>query len=296
MTAIFDPAKPKHGKQQTKSSAQLESRPTDILRAPSKPKKKVADNWGVIEDMAEWPYPDPDMALAVPEPSIDDVLPTDQELPSDIVPYSEYEPWGRRSDETDTEYKYFLAYRAQGFGRQLQGVCTRFNVSRIHIGEIAKRNEWHARAVAWDIERERVYTQEMLNGTREMARKHVRIAERGLKVLASVFDEVDTRLEDPDFVTQLKKIPPKALITLAQRSAAVVPNLMAAERLARNLPTDIHEVRSTQDEPHTIEELAELVFALAAVLPEQPGIIEGTVIEDDAGRTVEIPASDDTET
>lgn len=289
-TAIFDPKKPRaNSTKVTKTSQSLPARPTDIFRSSTKPglplnKKHVPDGWAVIVDEGEkWPYPDPDLALARAEPEIDDVLPTDQDLPSSIIPYSEHEPWGRRSDETDTEYKYFLQYRSQGFNRELQAVAIRFNISRSHVGSTARRLDWHARAVAWDIERERVYTAEMLNGTRQMARKHVKIARKGLKALAMVFDEIDNRMDDPAFVAQLSSLPPKTLIALAQRSAAVIPNLMQAERLARNLPTEITSVHVDHDiRSQSLDDIAEIVAAFVTSVP-RPQLIEGTVVEDDAG-------------
>lgn len=289
-TAIFDPKKPRRSSAKViKTSQSLPSRPTDILRSSTKPgprlnKKHVPDGWAVIVDEGEkWPYPEPDLALARAEPEIDDVLPTDQDLPSSIIPYSEHEPWGRRSDETDTEYKYFLHYRSQGFNRELQGVAIRFNIGRNHVGSTAKRLDWHARAVAWDIERERVYTAEMLNGTREMARDHVKMARKAQKSIGAVFDAIDERMDDPAFVAELGKLPHKTLIALAQRSAAVLPNLMQAERLARNLPTEITSVHVDHDiRSQSLDDIAEIVAAFVTSIP-RPAVIEGTVVEDDAG-------------
>lgn len=288
--------------QPIKTSKRLPSRPTDILRAPKLPRPPglelngAAKYWKVAADeAAEWPYPDPDIAFK-PEPDLDVAVPPDQELPTDIVPYSEDEPWGRRSDEGETMYKYFLAYRAQGFGRELQAVAHRFNVKRNTIGDYAKNYDWHERAVAWDIMRERVYTAEMLNGVRDMAQKHVRVAAKAIKSTAAVFEEIDRRLEKDDkFLKSLGRLPAKTLMTLAQRSAQVIPNLMAAERLARNLPTEITAIHVDHDlRIQTTDDLAKILVGVLGSLPGSD-VIDGTVIEVEPGEDGEVEEGADSE-
>lgn len=290
--------------------------PTDIFRQPRAASPQVThllnslkqdlgidvntrdSYWRVaLEEADEWPYPDPDEAFG-PTPSLDDAVPPSAPTltlvhsktdPDDDIVFSEDEPWGRMTGESDRQYLYFTAFRNLGLARDLKVISNRYNVSRAYLWDVAKKFNWEDRLLAWDLLREKIYTREMLQGVRDMAKEHVEIAREGLSSLASVFHAITRRrLKDPAlFDAELDNLPIKSLVTIAQRSAQVVPNLMAAERLARNMPTELVAVQIDQKVTVSIDDLTDIVAGLTKALPPRsdpgPGFIDAEVVDDDAG-------------
>lgn len=289
------------------------SSPTDIFRKPRPDNPAVAklydalkadlgvetqaeSYWRVALDEAdEWPYPDPDEAFTAPGPPLDDAIPPDASITylddplkdPEFVLFSEDEPWGKMSNESDRQYRYFFDYRNLGIAREFKTIAKRFNVSAGHIGQVAKENRWEERVLAWDLLRERIYTKEMLMGVRQMAQEHVKIAGDGLKAMAAAFNAISRRQQrDPaGFDAELDTMPIKSLITIAQRSAQVVPSLMAAERLARNMPTELVAVQIDQKVTVSVADLTDIVKGLASSLPPRDDsgsdIVDAEVVDDE---------------
>lgn len=285
------------------------SRPTDILKPPprksgqSKSRARLSrraldefpDTWvTIIEAGDEWPFIDPDAnGLIDPEPSFQDYPNKPEDLPADIEPFSEDEPWGKMSTETGREYEEFSHYRAQGLTRTKSATATHFGVKGSTISYLAKNRNWEARVQAWDLYRERVYTRELLLGVQQMAHDHAEVASRGIKALAVALESIANRMETEEgraeVFDELADLPLKTQLALAQKSAAVIPNLMNAERLSRGLPTEIsanlhlHDVRISVQ---PVDELANILLGLAGPLAvasgPEPGEIEGEIVEDDA--------------
>lgn len=291
--------------------------PTDIFRQPkaltpevaklyaalksdlSADPEKAVSYWHVaLEEADEWPYPNPDEALG-PTPTLDDAVPPDTPAPilklvvddDDDTPFSEDEPWGRRSDESDRHYLYFTTYRNLGLTRDYKTVANRYNVSKGYLMDLQKQFNWADRVLAWDLLREQVYTKEMLQGVRDMAAEHVRIAKEGLGAMAAAFAAITRRQrKDPAaFDAELDNIPIKSLITIAQRSAQVVPSLMAAERLARNMPTELVAVQVDQKVTVSVDDLTKIVSGLASALPPRSDngseYVDAEVVDDEPGAT-----------
>lgn len=292
------------------------SSPTDIFRKPravtpevahlfaslkedlNAPEEKSESLWRVAQEEAdEWPYPDPDEAFG-PTPSLDDAVPPDTPpavVHLALVPddddaiFSEEEPWGRMEDESDRHYLYFSTYRNLGLVRDYKTISKRYNVSKAYLWDLAKKFNWPDRVLAWDLLREQVYTREMLQGVRDMAQKHVRIAEDGLDAMAATFSAISRRQKrDPaGFDLELDGIPIKSLITIAQRSAQVIPSLMAAERLARNMPTELVAVQVEQKVTVSVADLTDIVSGLAKALPprvdNESEYVDAEVVDDEPG-------------
>lgn len=305
------------------------SSPTDIFRKPRAVTPDVAhlfaslkedlaateppaeSLWRVAQEEAdEWPYPNPDEALG-PTPSLDDAVPPDTPAPilrlitndDDDTPFSEEEPWGRMDGETDRHYLYFTTYRNLGLVRDYKAVSKRYNVGKSYLWDLAKQFNWADRVLAWDLLREQVYTREMLQGVRDMAQEHVRIAKDGLTAMAATFAAISRRQKrnPAEFDAELDGIPIKSLITIAQRSAQVIPSLMAAERLARNMPTELVAVQVEQKVTVSVDDLAKIVSGLHAALPPRvddagSDFIDAEVVDDDTGGVGENQEGADPET
>lgn len=187
--------------------------------------------------------------------------------------------------ETEREYQLFSYYRSMGLGRVKGEVAKHFEISGPYIYRAAKDNDWDGRVRAWDIFRERIYTAELTEETREMAKVQANIARKGLMALGSAFEALVTRMEaDPElWQAELDEIPTKQLIMIAQRSAQVIPNLMNAERLSRGMPTDIIATHTTVDHNvnlQTTDDLAAILTGLFGAIGPGRQYVDGTSVED----------------
>jgi hypothetical protein len=277
------------------------SRPIDPILAPvSLPAKQLSrlpESFRVVVDAANtWPYPDPDTnGLADSYPSFDDDNST--YTPADIEPFSENEPWGKMESESPRAYAMFTHYKAQGLTRVMKETAKHFGVNGSHLSHLASQHNWHARIAAWDDYRERVYTNELLMGVREMAERHTEIAKKGIEAMAVIFEGIAEQLSDEDdreaFLAELSELPVRVQLAIAQKSSQVLPNLMNAERLSRGLPTEIsanlHQVEHTVSLQST-DDLYSIITGLAGSIaasrvgdePFESDIIEAEVIEADS--------------
>lgn len=207
--------------------------------------------------------------------------------------------------ETEREYQLFSYYRSLGLGRVKTEVAKHFEISNVHIYRTAKANDWDGRVRAWDIFRERIYTAELTEETREMAKVQASIARKGLMALGSAFEELVSRMEDPErWQDELAEIPTKQLMMIAQRSAQVIPNLMNAERLSRGMPTEITATHTTVDHNvnvQTTDDLAAILTGLfGAIGPgrddaystSDEDVVDAVVVDDRGGEDSPHTSSD----
>jgi len=253
------------------------SRPGDILRPPklevvrSTKSVSLPPSWKTIMDTAEsWPYVDPDTAMGEPDSDFTDYAPILYEEKDDLI-YSPEEPWGKMKGETGREYAWFSYYRSLGIRRRKRDVAKKFEVASASVSGCVQKNDWDERIIAWDNYREEEYTKEVIQGVREMAQTHATIARNGIEALGIAFEVLQNRIATGEeaLVAELADMPVKALFSIVQKSAQVIPNLMNAERLSRGMPTEIQTQFSRSETTikiQTSEELTEIVNALAGVL------------------------------
>lgn len=263
-------------KQRKGSPTYREHRPTDLIARPPSPGQKVSladlpeSFRTALTEAEEWPYVDPDAnGLGDPELSFNDYPSDPDSLPAEIEPFSEAEPWGKMINETPREYELFSQYRSQGIARTKRATARHFDLSSIRITKVATSRNWDARVKAWDDYRERVYTMELIQGTKEMAHKHAEIARSGIEALSVAFAGIVEAMANEDdrdaLLAELADMPAKHQIALAQGSARVIPNLMNAERLSRGLPTEISQEFHTHDARVTIQTTDDLADILAGI-------------------------------
>lgn len=204
----------------------------------------------------------------------------------DATPYSIEEPWGLMEGESSRDYQLFSHYRAQGLGRVKLQVAKHFKLSPPVIYRAAEANDWDHRCRAWDVYREKIYTAELVEQTRDMAKVHSNVARKGILALASAFENLVERMEaDPElWKAGLEEIPTKQLMTIAQRSAQVIPNLMNAERLSRGMPTELISTHSTVDHNVNLQTTDDLALLLAGLF----GAIGGRENADGSDRPYEV--------
>lgn len=274
-------------------------RPVDPIMEP-KPaeklgsKKGIPESWRVVFDTAEtWPYPDPDSepVVAGPFTSFDDYPVDGKELAVKEARYipdaSDEEwtverPWGRRAKETQSQYAMFNFYLTLGLKRTLKAVTVEFKVSAAHVSRVAADQDWYNRVRMFDDYRERVYMAELVENIKDMAQTHADTAKRGIEALSLAFDGIVEKLSTEsgraDMIDELADLPVQRQLAIAQRTAAVLPSLMSAERLARGMPTEITVDVHAHNHAVTVQttdELTDIITGLIGPLSAaKPVIVE----------------------
>lgn len=256
--------------------------------APSSvtPPSDLPPDWkDALDAAASYRFPDPKELIDMPQDSWA-TMPADEEtvhaLAETFPPYTEDAPWQKMEDETPLAFSYFCEFRALGIAERSTGaVARKLDLSGSYISNLANKYDWHRRVQAWDDYRERVYTTQLLEETREMAHRHAETAQKGIAALSTAFEAIIRRVEEDEeaFIAELSEKDAARLLAVAKSSAQVLPNLMNAERLSRGLPTELSatvNVSETRVTIHTSDELAQLAFGLADVLAGNtgPGVID----------------------
>ena len=209
------------------------------------------------------------------------------------------QPWAQHEDEPAKEYALFQFYlslpRAK---RSYVAVDRHYNLAST-ASKYAAKHEWPERTLAWDLERDRLYQIEVIEEMQEMGRRHGRKLDQAIEaitlplvVLAEAIKDdpgaVKAELADKSITQQLN---------MAIKSARGLPNLMAAERLARGLPTEItaniHSGKIEHVHTPNLSEVADIIQGL-----HDAGAIElvgGPVIDvgEEAATEIEPVSPDD---
>jgi hypothetical protein len=231
---------------------------------------KLPKSWRTTLGKAEeWPFVDPDEMLDAPTSSFGD-YPAD-EVSTDIIPFSEFEPWGKMDEETDRDYELFSYYRASGLSRSQSSTARHFGINQTRVHKVAHENDWGERVKQWDLYREKIYTTEVLEETKRMAKDHAKIAAKGIRAVSIAFDELLNRIDaqDPVHIKEMNALGLKSLYAMVEKAARVLPNLMNAERLSRGLPTELSASMSYSESKiilQTTDDLAEIIRGLGDVL------------------------------
>ncbi len=201
-----------------------------------------------------------DVAVAVKD--LNDALEQDleivdrDELNSSLVtqpntqPNGYLNPWDRQPNETDYMWDLFTHFRESGLQRSLvkttryvvdKGLRNRTKTKKgsFTVREYSMKHKWQVRCLAYDKEQERLYQLARSEAIREMVDRHEGVIENAIAGLMAPIDALNRAMEDDEFIGKLSETEAKKLIDLSNRAARTIPSLMAAERLARGMPTEI---------------------------------------------------------
>ena len=167
----------------------------------------------------------------------------------DIVPVPDHVfPWERLPDETDRGWALFSHYRDTGLARSFvvtaKWACDETKLKDITSQSLKWRSmhhNWSDRVASWDKEQERLYAIARNDAMRKMVERHeIQIVDAIDGLMAPIEALNLAIVEDDDFIRSLSKMDARKLISLANTASRTIPTLMAAERLARGMPTEIH--------------------------------------------------------
>ena len=151
------------------------------------------------------------------------------------------QPWAQYEDEPTKAYALFQFYlslpRAK---RSFKAVDQHYDLDNTANRQAAKY-EWPERTLAWDLERDRLYQIEVIEEMQEMGRRHGRKLDQAIEAITLPLVVLAEEIErNPEGVKdELRDKTLTQQLSMAVKSARGLPNLMAAERLARGLPTEI---------------------------------------------------------
>ncbi|MER8002128.1 hypothetical protein [Streptomyces sp. NPDC095613] len=107
------------------------------------------------------------------------------------------EPWERQSGESVQAFEAFAAYRDLGAARSVTKVARELHKSRTLLGRWSKQHAWVMRAAAYDREQDRVFVAEQQQVRRDIARRHVRLAQAFLGKAVARLQVLDPRELSP---------------------------------------------------------------------------------------------------
>lgn len=208
-------------------------------------------------------------------------------------------PWHQQPEESQLLYSYFVHYRDSGPSRTVRATAEYFNKSYTYFtNNISGQYRWVARAAAYDRREEELYQVRKQQAIREMADRHAAQIVQSLRAAGVVFDVLAEGVESGELHDEIRAMSAKEKLSLANRTARVVPVLMAAERLARGMPTEIREVSGEIEHKVSYvqpDQLGDIVDILAAAgeLPRLGGSGEADSVDD--AEVIEVHSVDATD-
>lgn len=195
------------------------------------------------------------------------------------------EPWDRQLQEKADEYMAFTVYRNMGPSRTFAQTARELSLSPSTISAYAHTHNWADRAAAWDYYQEKIFQAEMAEHTRTMAKIQIQMAREALESIRAPIAAINQKMAmDPTGTLQeLSKLDITKLMRLAQDSAKVIPQLMAAERLAVGQPTSISQSTEVVNVNYSdTERIGEVLDVLRAT-----GVLDAILGAGEAGEIVD---------
>ncbi len=151
------------------------------------------------------------------------------------------QPWAQHEDESTKAYALFQFYLSLPRARRSFVAVNKHYGLDQQAYKYAAKHEWPERTLAWDLERDRLYQIEVIEEMQEMGRRHGRKLDQAIEAitlpLVVLAEEIKRNPEGVKDELRGKSLTQQ--LNMAVKSARGLPNLMAAERLARGLPTEI---------------------------------------------------------
>jgi hypothetical protein len=152
------------------------------------------------------------------------------------------EPWDRLEGENTKAFAAFEIFRDLGPGRTVQQVRD----LDVHVTQAwPSKHRWTFRAEAWDLYLEGVRRNELLIAQREMAQRQAQQARDAADALMAPINAIKARMDtDPEgFMAELGDMPAQKLVQSMQASTRTLQQVMNAERVALESPTELTGAR-----------------------------------------------------
>lgn len=225
---------------------------------------------------------------------------------------SEYiKPWERQPEENGYQWALFEHFRDSGVTRTVAATVRWFDerggfegkksLTSDAVYKISRLHNWSERVVPYDDAEERKYQIARSKAVREMVERHSDQIEEALDGLSAPVKALQRRMEnDPEFLDKLAESSPAKLITLVNSTSRTIPALMSAERLARDMPTEI--VGGTVEHRNVVKVEVNHIGQVLAVL-ESAGVLDdgsgaigpGEVVDAEVVEVHPLPAESDDE-
>jgi len=203
----------------------------------------------------------------------DDAIPDESTL---SVAANYTEPWNRLADEKDRAWEVFRYYRDLGPARTIKAVVQHFgyaNATSVQNTYVTKY-DWRERVLAYDQYEDRIYNAKRATAIKEMADRHSTDLVGFIEALAVPFTALKQKLEsDPDSLDDLTESTVKQLIDLSVKAGRIIPSMMAAERLARGMSTEVIEIRGEVTHTHGLDR--DQLGEVWATIAEAGGFADG---------------------
>ncbi len=180
------------------------------------------------------------------------------------------QPWARYDDEPAKAFALFQFYCSLPRAKRSYVAVDRHYDLTPTANKCAHKYEWADRTLAWDLERDRLYQIEVVEEMQEMGRRHGKQLTEAIEAVAIPLKHLADRIKkDPDAaLAELDEKSITQLHSMSVKSANPLSNLMAAERLARGLPTEItaNIISGKVEHVHTpdLSEVADIIQGLHA--------------------------------
>ncbi len=179
------------------------------------------------------------------------------------------QPWAQYDDETPKAYALFQFYCSlPRASRSYAAVDTHYGFHGT-TSSYANKYEWGDRVLAWDAERDRLYQIEVIEEIQAMGRRQGEQLAEAISATSLPLATLAQKMEDdPEAVAaELDSKTITQLHAMSVKAARGLPNLMASERLARGLPTEItHTIHSGKIEHVHTPDLSEVTEILQGLI------------------------------
>jgi len=151
------------------------------------------------------------------------------------------QPWAQYDDEPAKAFALFQYYCSLPRARRTYVAVDRHYGLKATANKCAHKYEWADRTLAWDLERDRLYQIEVIEEMQEMGRRHGAQLTEAIEAVVMPLKHLADRIKDDpeEVLAELGEKSITQLHSMSVKSASPLSNLMAAERLARGLPTEI---------------------------------------------------------
>lgn len=103
--------------------------------------------------------------------------------------------WERQAGETARQFELFQLYIGLGTGRSQAKVAERIGRSRQYVGTVSAKQDWVARADAWEHEQEREFFAGLKADRRDAMKRHANIASAMMGVVAAQLRAIQNQAE-----------------------------------------------------------------------------------------------------